>query len=161
GVATQQRADDVPDLGVPLAAAEDGIDAFGERAETEREHAQGPPQQVWRALGEIMRDDPAQKEHREDRRQDWYVIDHGGRRLNLKDVGRFLHSGCCAINAMNCSEIGPDHHKDVVAVPRPRRWLESVTRVAPRGAIAHALEQVKGRAVAAASSTAAPGAGEI
>src|SRR5262249_28325271 len=88
-VTTQQSADDVPDLGVPLAPAEDGIDAFGERAQAEREDAQGPPQQVWRALGEIMRYDPAEKEHRKDRRQDWYVINHGVRGLNLKEVGRF------------------------------------------------------------------------
>src|SRR5205823_12846616 len=40
GVSAQQGADDVPDLGVPFAPAEDGIDAFRERAQAEREHAE-------------------------------------------------------------------------------------------------------------------------
>ncbi len=77
-VSTQQGTDDVPNLGVPLGPAENGIDAFGERAQAEREHAQGPPQQVRRSLGEIVRHDAAKKEDRKKRSEDRYVIDHVG-----------------------------------------------------------------------------------
>src|ERR1700674_91182 len=43
GVSAQQGTYDIPDLGVPFAPAENGIDTFRERAQAEREYAQGPP----------------------------------------------------------------------------------------------------------------------
>src|SRR5215470_5001900 len=38
GVSAKQGTDDIPNLGVPLAPAENRVDAFRKRAETEREH---------------------------------------------------------------------------------------------------------------------------
>src|SRR5262249_61369707 len=52
-------------------------------AEAERQHAQGPPQQVRRPLGEIMRHDAAKKEDREERGENWYVTDHVRSPLNV------------------------------------------------------------------------------
>src|SRR5437667_1756 len=75
-IAAQQGADDIPDLGVPFAPAENRIDAFGERAGPEGGYAQRPPQQIWRFSGQIMRYDPAEKEHRKNRGQNGYIIDH-------------------------------------------------------------------------------------
>src|SRR5262249_8312956 len=72
GVSAQQGPDDVPDLGVPFAPAENRIDAFRKRAHAEREHAQGPPQQVRRSLGEIVRHDAAEEENRKQRGENRY-----------------------------------------------------------------------------------------
>src|SRR5262249_46918395 len=103
GVSAKQGADDVPYLGVPFAPAENGIDAFGERAEAEREHAQGPPQQVCRPLGKVVRYDAAQEEDRKERGQHWYITDQmHGRNLEMGDA--FLHPDRCADQC--CSEIG-------------------------------------------------------
>src|SRR5262249_43458292 len=76
GVAAQQGADDIPDLGVPFAPAENRIDAFGERPGPEGGHTQRPPQQIWRFSGEIMRYDPAEKEQRKNRGPNGYIVDH-------------------------------------------------------------------------------------
>ena len=95
GVSAQQGAYDVPNLAVPFAPAEDGIDTFGERTEAEREYAQGPPQQVLRPLGEVVGYDPAKKENRKERGEDWYITDHISSRAEPRNASAFLHLDRC------------------------------------------------------------------
>src|SRR5215831_17771346 len=105
GVSAQQCTYNVPNLGVPFAPAEDGIDAFRERAKAEGEYAQGPPQQVRRPPGEVVWYDAAQKENRKERRENWNVTDHiSSRGLNLERE-LFYTLVAAQINETNCSEI--------------------------------------------------------
>src|ERR1700730_1454222 len=95
GVSAQQGTYDVPNLAVPFAPTEDRIDTFGERAEAEREYAQGPPQQVRRPLGEVVGYDPAKKENRKERGEDWYITDHISSRAAPRNASAFLHLDRC------------------------------------------------------------------